>query len=471
VSPLVPATSPRIWFDVQDLLDYAEIATRPSGIQRVCLELYAALEAVGPERIGFLRHDPVAGTMRAMRWEDLAAHCAPLRLTEPPAPGDAAEAGAPKDAAADVPEAPRGTLRRALRWLAWRLPVELRYPMGEAIYGQIAAIRALGRAARATLPGGGSATSSAVLEGLPDIRNVAQPGDIVAAFGSPWGHPDYAALLQRCARPAGLRFAMLVHDLIPVVRPEFYEAHNGALFRAFMRNCLPEADLLLTMSRATARDVVSWAGAQGLALRTQPRALPVGIGFSHAAPGPLPEGLEAGSYVLLVGTLEARKNHLLAFRVWRRLQEELPPKQVPQLVFAGRVGWMVEDLMQQIRNSGQLAGKLTLIPDADDATLAALYRGARFTLFPSLYEGWGLPVTESLSFGKVCLASSAASLPEAGGAFCLYHDPDSVTDAARLVRRAIEEPGLIAELEARIAAEYRPTPWTATARAVLDAAS
>jgi glycosyltransferase involved in cell wall biosynthesis len=463
-------TGPRIWFDVQDLLDYAGIASRPSGIQRVCLELYAALVAVAPERVGFLCHDPASGTMRAITWEAVWEHCEPLRPAPPaeePADTAAADGAAPETA--PEPGQERGRLRQALRWLAWRLPVELRYPLGEAAYNQVAALRALGRAARASLPAPSQGQAAVSPKGLPDIRELARQGDVVAAFGSPWGHPDYVGLLDRCARPAGLRFAMLVHDLIPVVRPEFYEAQSGALFRGFMRRCLPQADLLLTMSQATARDVVAWTTAQGLALRASPCTLPVGIGFSHPPPARLPEGLSHGGYVLQVGTMEARKNHLLAFRAWRHLQEALPPAQVPHLVFAGRVGWMVNDLVQQIRNSGQLSGKLTLIEDADDATLAALYRGARFTLFPSLYEGWGLPVTESLSFGKVCVASRSTSLPEAGGPFCLYHDPDSVTDAVRVYRRAIEEPDLIAGMEARIATEYRPTPWSATAEAVLAA--
>jgi glycosyltransferase involved in cell wall biosynthesis len=165
--------------------------------------------------------------------------------------------------------------------------------------------------------------------------------------------------------------------------------------------------------------------------------------------------------------MEFRKNHLLAFRAWRRLLDSLPAEQVPQLVFAGRIGPMVQDLLHQLQNSHNLDGKVVLAEDPDDNTLAALYRGARFTIFPSLYEGWGLPVSESLAFGKVCLASSGTSVPEAGGRFCLYHDPDSVSDAAGLYRRAIEEPGLIATLEARIAAEYAPTPWSRSAEAVL----
>jgi glycosyltransferase involved in cell wall biosynthesis len=205
-------------------------------------------------------------------------------------------------------------------------------------------------------------------------------------------------------------------------------------------------------------------------LRSAPLAIPIGTGFNHTTSAPiLPSGLSAGGYALFVSTIEARKNHILAFRAWRRLLEELPADQVPTLVFAGRTGWMVGDLMQQIQNAGNLGGKLVHVEAPDDATLTALYQGARFTLFPSLYEGWGLPVSESLSFGKVCLAASTTSVPEAGGEFCLYHDPDSVTEAVALYRRAITEPGLIQNLEARIRSEYRPTPWSATARAVLDA--
>ena len=71
--------------------------------------------------------------------------------------------------------------------------------------------------------------------------------------------------------------------------------------------------------------------------------------------------MSPGSYVLIVSTIEARKNHLLAFRAWRRMVEEMPPEQVPTLVFAGRIGWLVQDLMQQIENCGHLGGKLVVV--------------------------------------------------------------------------------------------------------------
>jgi hypothetical protein len=87
--------------------------------------------------------------------------------------------------------------------------------------------------------------------------------------------------------------------------------------------------------------------------------------------------------------------------------------------------------------------------------------------FPSYYEGWGLPVTESLSFGKTCIASSEASVPEAGGEFCLYIDPDNVTEATNLLRRIIQEPSIIENLEKKIGTNFRPVHWSEAATVVI----
>ena len=81
-------TRPRIWFDVQDLLDYVSIARRPSGIQRVCLEIYAALNEMAPERIGFVAHDSIGGGMRCLEWQEVIAHCAPLSSPDEAAPSE-----------------------------------------------------------------------------------------------------------------------------------------------------------------------------------------------------------------------------------------------------------------------------------------------------------------------------------------------------------------------------------------------
>jgi glycosyltransferase involved in cell wall biosynthesis len=456
-----------IWFDVEDLFEYAGSGFPPSGIQRLSYELYAAVRALNPAGVGFVRHDRLAGTMRVLDWSEVEAIYSGML-----------HARAPSASAAAPGQARRLSDVAGLRFLAARLPRKVAQPLGEAARAQLGALRSLWRAARAaygtmSLPRPASASEAPSGAGgrlHADLREVAQAGDVLASFGSPWTFGGYSNTVGRITAATGTRFAMLVYDLIPVTRPEFCDRSLVELFNRFNMSCLPMADTMLAISEATARDIVAWSAREGVPLRSPPRPIPIGTGFSHSTPAPvLPPGLSAGGYALFVSTIEARKNHILAFRAWRRLLEELPADQVPTLVFAGRTGWMVADLMQQIQNTGHLGGKLVHVESPDDATLAALYQGARFTLFPSHYEGWGLPVSESLSFGKVCLAASTTSLPEAGGDFCLYHDPDSVTDAVALYRRAITEPALIQGLEGRIRAEYCPTPWSATARAVLDA--
>jgi glycosyltransferase involved in cell wall biosynthesis len=91
-----------------------------------------------------------------------------------------------------------------------------------------------------------------------------------------------------------------------------------------------------------------------------------------------------------------------------------------------------------------------------------------FTIFPSLYEGWGLPVTESLAHGKPCLVARTTSLPEAGGALARYFDPDNLHEAVDAVRTLIGDRAGIAAWEAEIRARFRPTPWRETAMALLD---
>src|ERR1700739_3281778 len=111
-------------------------------------------------------------------------------------------------------------------------------------------------------------------------------------------------------------------------------------------------------------------------------------------------------------------------RVWRRMLQTMPEAMVPDLVFAGKIGWLTTDLMQQLGNAAWLGGKIRFIESPPEADLASLYRHCLFSVFPSLYEGWGLPVTESLAFGRPCIIAKTTSLPEAGGSLARYIDPD-----------------------------------------------
>ena len=173
--------------------------------------------------------------------------------------------------------------------------------------------------------------------------------------------------------------------------------------------------------------------------------------------------------MLFVSTIEARKNHVLVFQVWRRLLAALPPAEVPMLVFAGRVGWLVADLMLQITNTNYCDGKLLIVEDPSDAMLMRLYEGCLFTVLPSLHEGWGLPVTESLAAGKPCVTSNLSALPEAGGGLARTLDPFDLNDATRVIRGILDDREGLARWEREVRQRFVPVPWARSAAVLLDA--
>ncbi|WP_424135096.1 glycosyltransferase family 4 protein [Roseomonas chloroacetimidivorans] len=481
-----------IWIDVEDLFDYARVNPRPSGIQRVEYEICRCLVAVAGQKVRFLRHTADGRGFSDVPWSAVEALFAGLT-----APKASAAAAAFTPAAGTltpaVPESmivpPRRLRRRMLSWVARRFPPHLRTPLGDALLQQIGAVRSVlhaGHIAWDSLFPRRPAPALPAPEALPpaiatseeeaapaaNAFDDTQRGDILLVLGSPWFHRDYAELIETVKAERGLRFGVLLYDIIPLRRPEFCDAGLVGIFDHWLSTVLPHADVLMAISEASAKDIDAFGREKGWRLRMTPVAIPMGTGFGTPAPAarlPGREYPEPGTYALIVSTIEARKNHLLLFRVWRRMLAEMPRDRVPTLVFAGRVGWMVADLMQQIKNANYLDGKLIVFQDPTDGELTTLYQGAQFTLFPSFYEGWGLPVTESLAFGKPCIISSTTSLPEAGGTLARYFDPENTTEAYKVIREVVEDPEGLRNWQARVAREFKPVSWDEAAQAVLRA--
>ena len=174
-------------------------------------------------------------------------------------------------------------------------------------------------------------------------------------------------------------------------------------------------------------------------------------------------------YVLYVSTIELRKNHRLLVRVWQRLLERHGTNLVPNLVFAGKIGWLVDDLLHDLEASDYLNGKIILLRSLSDAELQQAYRSCLFTVFPSLSEGWGLPIAESLAHGKFCVASNHTSIPEAGGNLIDYFDPLNEDDALAKLERPLIDPPYLAAREAQLRAEYRVRTWGDCVHALIGA--
>lgn len=245
--------------------------------------------------------------------------------------------------------------------------------------------------------------------------------------GAFWISPPAMALCKR-AVAAGANLVVLMHDLIPLIFPEFTGHDFSSQYREILS--LPAHFIVTTEhNRAVLKSVRKDLGIRG---ETSVSVVPLAHEFPgaerNAAPA-LPtarlQSLQNLDFALCVGTVEIRKNHAMLFSIWDELAAELGIR-LPPLVVAGRRGWKADAALRRLDEFFE-SGKIIFVEAPTDEELRWLYSASQFTIFPSLYEGWGLPVGESLWFGKPCAASDTSSIPQVGGDLCTYFSPYHAT--------------------------------------------
>ena len=170
-------------------------------------------------------------------------------------------------------------------------------------------------------------------------------------------------------------------------------------------------------------------------------------------------------YVLIVGTMEVRKNLWRVATVWDRLRRE-KGRELPKLVITGRKGWLNDDFENWMKATGNLGGWIQFVEGASDDILAYLYRNCLFTITASFYEGWGLPIGESLAYGKTAVVSNTSSMPEVGEDMVEYCDPHSLDSIEAACLKLIDNPVHRQDMEARITSD-RLRSWEDVARDML----
>jgi glycosyltransferase involved in cell wall biosynthesis len=264
----------------------------------------------------------------------------------------------------------------------------------------------------------------------------------------------------------GQRLVVTVHDLAFLVHPELFPPAWRAIFRLGLRRAARTADTILAPSRSTALDLSRLAGVAADRVRVAPLAAtlpemgtdPQEVLGRLRVPRP---------YALFVGTLEPRKNLVRLVRAYRRAvaSSDLPHA----LVLAGPMGWRAAPLQRELRTPGP--GNVVLSGHATPDLLDALYRGADAFLYPSLYEGFGLPVVEAMARGVPTVVSTSSSLPEVAGQAALSADPRSVPQLADAIARVLTDAGEARRLGEAGRERARRFTWDRTARRTLEAYS
>lgn len=268
------------------------------------------------------------------------------------------------------------------------------------------------------------------------------------------------------------KVASMVYDTIPAKFPEYAPKGFDEKFRSYLVGLLGIADKIFTISRTSEADILDFCRLNKISLASKIAVLTLGCDIqSIPAAVDSSRALKPQGYFLYVSTLEVRKNHEILYRAFRRMVIE-SPSSVPKLVFVGMPGWNVQELFEEIAKDSLLSQpsmnpKLVILEKVSDTELAWLYRNAIATLFPSHYEGWGLPIAESLSVGTPVVTSNAGACVEAGQGRAVLINADDLEGWKAAMNAFIDEPGYRERLLEPIKS-YRAPTWEAFSESVFS---
>ena len=299
-------------------------------------------------------------------------------------------------------------------------------------------------------------------------------------FPRVWTHARLS--LEMATRPPGVLFVpshvvplwhprrtvVTVHDLGYLYYPQAHTRLSRLYLHLSTIFSVRAARRVIAISRATRHDLIS-------RYRVPARKIRVvyhGRDLSYAPIEDEAKVAEAAGrygvsrpYCLHVGTLQPRKNLGLLVEAWDLLRAKV--EQPPQLLLAGKRGWLYESLFAVVE--GKRLGDLVKFADyVEQDDLPALYSGALAFTFPSLYEGFGLPPLEAMSCGTPVIASNASSLPEVVGDAGLLLDPHDPTAWADAAQHVIEDEGLRRELSRKGLQRAEQFTWGRCARETLE---
>jgi glycosyltransferase involved in cell wall biosynthesis len=255
-----------------------------------------------------------------------------------------------------------------------------------------------------------------------------------------------------------------VHDLTTLILPETHRLKVRLTQIPFLGRSLARARRIVADSQATAADIGRFFPEEAARVRVVHAG--VERRFAPASPAEVAAiraelGCRDG-YVLYAGTLEPRKNVALLLDAWEALRAE--DEEVPPLVIAGGYGWKSAALLRRLR---RLEGSgVRVLGRVEEDHLLRLLQGASCFVYPSLYEGFGLPVAEALACGVPVIASRTSSLPEVAGDAALFVDPDDPAELAAALRRVLVDRKLAAGLAARGPLQAAGFCWDKAAEAL-----
>ena len=301
-------------------------------------------------------------------------------------------------------------------------------------------------------------------EPMPKSPNA---GDHILFTGLVWS-ATIRTLMRRLAEK-NIMFSVLLYDIIPIESRNIVGYSYYNMFLLWLKTIIALAQNIFVSSESIKEKVIKWAEFSRVTIIA--KIVVVNFGTNRISNTPAIDELLSNekvaqvnfpSYVLSVGTIDRRKNQELLVRAWTRLVNDVEIKVVPQLVLVGRdndldIKNLNKDVALLVQNN-----QIVVLENLTDIELAGLYCNCLFTIFPSTSEGYGLPVAESLSYGKLCISTNLECIREHAGDFPWYFESGDIDSAYQLICEAINNKESRLKTENRIKLDYRTNSWNST---------
>lgn len=267
-----------------------------------------------------------------------------------------------------------------------------------------------------------------------------------------------------CVKDHKAKIVYTIYDVVPLVHPEFTTEENRLICFDGLFNASIYADQCIAISEFTKKEFLSC-----FPHYPEDRITVIPLGARSSINAVANQGLRSkvykkfnirGEFWLGVGTIEPRKNYRLLIEAYRETGDERP------LVIAGGKGWLESGIGEEATRAGT-EGRIKFLGYVSDAELSVLYSSCLAFIYPSFYEGFGLPVLEAMSCGAAVIASNTSSLPEVGGDAALYMDPYSKESLKEKMLLLAGNQALLRELRAKAVEHAKKFSWDEAARITL----
>jgi glycosyltransferase involved in cell wall biosynthesis len=256
-----------------------------------------------------------------------------------------------------------------------------------------------------------------------------------------------------------IKKVLSVHDLVSILYPKTMANYNRFVHNLFFKSSIKNADHIMTMSEFTKQSIINYFNID----KSKITVIYGGVNENFCPYGKekvqavlMRYGLKK-PYILSVGTLEPRKNYSVLLQAFKNLNTDY------NLVIVGKEGWKAKSIFNTIRTL-QLENRINILGYIEINDLPYLYNGAELFVFPSIYEGFGLPVLEALACGVPTICSNASSLPEVGGYAVVYFNPNSVDELHLKMQQVLDSNQLRESLKEKSIIQAKKFNWDITAQ-------